>query len=237
MKAIEDQIHFLYLYTASSRQQQHALIKTMSKPQLHALLEVVFNVLKGTVELNKNNKTLLGRYKKIIRQVVDRHVSVKRKRILLQKYSKIFELIIHLGLKRIEDRHGTRASLNTKEEYELLLSKQKKTSEAPVNPSVNSKQKSTLSESNKEDLRQDEEAPVNESVNNKQKSTLSEITMEENSKSVKAVQKPKSVMKGEGKKYVRQSIEQFLKLAGSKKQRKNSKSKRRNFKSKRWIHY
>lgn len=114
MKAIEDQIHFLYLYTASSRQQQHALIKTMSKPQLHALLEVVFNVLKGTVELNKNNKTLLGRYKKIIRQVVDRHVSVKKKRILLQKYSNIFGLIIHLGLKRIEDRHGPRASLNTK---------------------------------------------------------------------------------------------------------------------------
>ena len=114
MKAVEDQIHFLYLYTTSSRQQHHALIKTMSKPQLHALLEVVFNVLKGTVDLSKSNKTLLGRYKKIIRQVVDRRASVKEKRYLLQKYSNIFRLIIQLGLKRIEDIHGSRASLNTK---------------------------------------------------------------------------------------------------------------------------
>lgn len=114
MKAIEKQIHFLYLYTISSRQQHHALIKTMSKSQMHALLEVVFNVLKGTVELSRSNKTLLGRYKKIIRQVVDRHVSVKKKRSLLQKYTNVFRLIIQLGLKRIEDRHGSRASLNTK---------------------------------------------------------------------------------------------------------------------------
>ena len=114
MKAVGDQVHFLYLYTTSSRQQHHALIKTMSKPKLHALLEVVFNVLKGTVELSKSNKTLLGCYKKIIRQVVDRRASVKKKRSMLQKYSNIFRLIIQLGLKQIELRYGSRASLNIK---------------------------------------------------------------------------------------------------------------------------
>ena len=49
-----------------------------------------------------------------------------------------------------------------KEEYELLLSKQKRTPDyiinqdevASVNQSVNNKQNSTLMESNKEDLRQ-----------------------------------------------------------------------------------
>ena len=136
-----------------------------------------------------------------------------------------------------------------KEEYELLLSKQKRTPDyiinqdevASVNQSVNNKQNSTLMESNKEDLRQDQEAPVNESLNNVQK--LNESKKEENAKLVKAVQKSKFAMKGAGKKYVRQSIEQFLTLAGSIYQRKNSKSKGKKSKTKRnsiqqrWIHY
>ena len=85
MKALEDQIHF-YLYTTFSRQQHHALIKTISKPQLHALLEVVFNVL----SLARATKVCLAVIKKIIRQVVDRRASVKKKQNLLQKYSNIF---------------------------------------------------------------------------------------------------------------------------------------------------
>ena len=136
-----------------------------------------------------------------------------------------------------------------KEEYELLLSKQKRTADyiinqdegASVNQSVNNKQNSTLMESNKENLSQDQEAPVNESLNNVQK--LNESKKEENAKFMKAVQESRSAMKGAGKKYVRQSIEQFLTLAGSKYQRKNSKSKGKNSKTKRnsiqqrWIHY
>ena len=103
-----------------------------------------------------------------------------------------------------------------KEEYELLLLKQKRTPDyiinqdevASVNQSVNNKQNSTLMESNKEDLRQDQEAPVNQSLNNVQK--LNESKKEENAKLVKAVQESKSALKGAGKKYVRQSIEQFF---------------------------
>ena len=125
-----------------------------------------------------------------------------------------------------------------KEVYELLLSKQKLTPDyiinqdevASVNQSVNNKQSSTLMESNKEDLRQDQEAPVNEWLNNVQKFNESK---KENAKLVKAVQESKSAMKGAGKIYVRQSIEQFLTLAGSKYQRKSSKSKGKKSKTKR----
>ena len=115
MKAVLDQIDFLHLYIRSSPSQHHALIESMSKTQLHALLEVIFNVLKGTIKLSMSNKTLLSRYKKIIRQVVDRHISSKNKQDLLQKYRKIFRLIVRLCLKRIEDeRYGTRTSFSTK---------------------------------------------------------------------------------------------------------------------------
>lgn len=126
--------------------------------------------------------------------------------------------------------------LISKEEYELLLSEQKRTPDniirqderASVNQSVNNKQNSTLVESNKNDLRHDEDAPVNESLNNIQK--LNDLNEKEKAK---AIQESKSVMKGAGKQYVKQSIEQFLTLAGSKYQRKNSKSKGKKSKTKR----
>ena len=102
---------------------------------------------------------------------------------------------------------------------------------ASVNQSVNNKQNSTLMESNKKDLRHHEDAPVNESLNNIQK--LSDLDKKEKAKSAKAIQESKSVMKEAGKQYVKQSIEQFLTLAGSKYQRKNSKSMGKNSKTKR----
>ena len=114
MNAIEDQIHFLYLYTTSSQRQNRALIETMSKSQLRALLEVILNVLKGTVPVTVDDKTQLGHYKLIIRRVVDRSESRKRKRDLLIKYYRIFRLIVQIALKQIVDGHGSRVGINSK---------------------------------------------------------------------------------------------------------------------------
>lgn len=114
MKTIERQIHFLYVYTTASRQQQSALTKTMSKSQLYALLEVIFNVLKGTIDITRYDKRLLKRYKRVIRQVVDRGVSEDKKRTLLLKHSRIFRRIVQIALKYILDKHGSRVGSNTK---------------------------------------------------------------------------------------------------------------------------
>lgn len=113
MKAIEKNIHFLYLYTIASREKQRALIQSMSNLQLRAILEVVLNVLKGTVDIKIGDKTVLERHKTIIRQVVKRGLSQKKKKSLLQKYSRIFSRIVKLALDQVfED--GSRNGADTK---------------------------------------------------------------------------------------------------------------------------
>lgn len=115
MKAIEQQIHFLYLFTTSSGQQHTVLIETITKPQLLALLEVILNVLRGTFDITPHNKRLLGSDKKVIRQVVDQGVSKKKKLSLLIKHSETFKRIVQVALKQIvDDRHGSRVSAHTK---------------------------------------------------------------------------------------------------------------------------
>lgn len=46
------------------------MIKTISKPQLRALLESVFNVLRGTIDVTISYKRFLKRYKTVIRKEV-----------------------------------------------------------------------------------------------------------------------------------------------------------------------
>ena len=113
MKSINGHIHFLSLFASASRQQRKALLQSMIKSQQHALLEVVFNVAKGTEEVSSWHKTILKRYKRIIRQVIDGQVGEKKKVSLLVKHSDIFQRIVKIALKQILD-DGSRISINTK---------------------------------------------------------------------------------------------------------------------------
>ena len=114
MKKIQENIHFLYVLVSSSKQQRESLIKTVSKSQLQALLEVIFNTLKGTVTLTTKNKELLSRYKKVIRKVVDPHTSLRQRRALLYKFSSIFIYIVKIVLSQINFKNGTRTGIGAK---------------------------------------------------------------------------------------------------------------------------
>ena len=89
MKAVEKNMDFLCLFSKTSRKQRRALLQTMSKLQLRAFLEVIFNVLKGTVDISASFKNSLEGYKHIIRQVIDRKVSTKKKIKLILHHTEI----------------------------------------------------------------------------------------------------------------------------------------------------
>lgn len=106
MKAVEKHIDFLCVLTKASRQQRKTLLQTISTGQLHALLEVIYNVIKGTVVVSTTNKSLLKRYKRIIRQVIAQSRSKSEKIRLLLRHSEIFGHIVKIALKQIlEKRH------------------------------------------------------------------------------------------------------------------------------------
>lgn len=115
MKVVKQQIHFLQLFVTSSRKQYTFLIKSIEKPQLIALLEVILNVLRGTFDITPYIKRLLSNYKKIIRQLVNKGVRQKKKLSILIKHSKIFKRIVQIALKQIvHDQHVSGVSPHTK---------------------------------------------------------------------------------------------------------------------------
>ena len=62
-----------------------ATIKSANRQLVNALCEGSVNVLKGNVPMTPYQKRRLRRYKKDLRALVNRKVSVKRKKTVLQK--------------------------------------------------------------------------------------------------------------------------------------------------------
>lgn len=86
-----------WLCTAKPKQAR-AVIKTADNDIVKAVCECALNVLKGTISVNKKQKRKLRRYKNLMRKLASKSVSVKSKRVLLQKGSGLLGLIMPAAL-------------------------------------------------------------------------------------------------------------------------------------------
>lgn len=78
---------FLQLLCEAGTKQRKVLLQTITNEQLRALCEVTWNVYKGTVPVSNRYVKKLTPYQTIIRSLISRLVSRKRKKaILLQKH-------------------------------------------------------------------------------------------------------------------------------------------------------
>lgn len=77
---------FLRLLLSTSMRQKRALLKTMQKSQLNAIVQIVYNVLMGNRDLPETDKKDLLKYKKVIRRLVSKSISSKERKRLLLKY-------------------------------------------------------------------------------------------------------------------------------------------------------
>jgi hypothetical protein len=62
----------------ATQQQQLYILKTLSKPQLQCILEIIFNVMQGVVSLTEHDKAQLKRRKRFIRAVIATRVIYAR---------------------------------------------------------------------------------------------------------------------------------------------------------------
>ena len=62
------------------KRQRIASLATCPNGLIMALCELVDNILHGTVRLNQTERERLHRYRRILRELADRKISVKRKR-------------------------------------------------------------------------------------------------------------------------------------------------------------
>ncbi|GFY07034.1 uncharacterized protein TNCV_4203051 [Trichonephila clavipes] len=81
MNRIRQHVHLLHVLSAASPQQRNAILKSATNEQIKTLCEICQNVLAGNVP--KANVKRLCRYKRTIRQLADRSISLGRKRKLL----------------------------------------------------------------------------------------------------------------------------------------------------------
>ena len=68
---IKSEKHFiLLLLTTNRKQQQIALIRTITKSQLQTLVQIVYNIVYGYRTLPENDKKKLQRFKLVIRKFI-----------------------------------------------------------------------------------------------------------------------------------------------------------------------
>lgn len=91
---IKKQAHFLKLLVSTSLPQQKALIKTISKPQITAVVQIVYNILIGNRELHQRYKNKLKSHKTVIRRFVSKTLSHQTRIRIFLRYIDDILLVI-----------------------------------------------------------------------------------------------------------------------------------------------
>lgn len=77
---------FLRVLKIANKKQRKAILDSGSKDLILCLCEVIDNVLSGTVKLSTKQKKDLSKYKNILRQLIDKKVTITKKRkLFIQK--------------------------------------------------------------------------------------------------------------------------------------------------------
>ena len=86
---------FLQLLADCPAYQRQFLLKTATPQQLHALVQVLYNVLMGRIPLAEENKRILLPYKDALLYLVSPNVPYKKKkRVLVQEGSGFIEYVL-----------------------------------------------------------------------------------------------------------------------------------------------
>ena len=82
------------ILVSGTDEQRGALIRTLSELQLRAILEAVYNVLKGTCPIKGKDKKKLAKYKSVIRRLVSKDLTRLQQRRLLTKHRTLLPLVL-----------------------------------------------------------------------------------------------------------------------------------------------
>ena len=85
---------FLALLLKTSDKQIRALLKTIQLSQLRAIVQIVYNVLLGNINISEKDKKLISNRKSSIRRFVSKGVSFKERKKILLKNDKYIIVIL-----------------------------------------------------------------------------------------------------------------------------------------------
>ena len=78
-KIKKEHIFLKFLFNTTENQQK-LLMSNLTKSQINVIIEVVYNALKGNLIISEHDKRRLKRYRCIIRNIVSKGLSLKKKK-------------------------------------------------------------------------------------------------------------------------------------------------------------
>ena len=95
MKRIKENSAFLQATTVAHAEQCKALLQTAKPSQLDSICEILLNIVRGTINLPEEVFTKAKRYQTVIRQLISKCASGRKKRKeLMVKYYGILQKIL-----------------------------------------------------------------------------------------------------------------------------------------------
>jgi len=85
MDRIEKNKNFLQLLCTSNSNLQKALIKNASKDQIFSICEIILNLLNGNLKIREDDLQKLSKKKKLLRELIKKGSSIKKKKFLIQR--------------------------------------------------------------------------------------------------------------------------------------------------------
>ena len=116
---IKQEKYYLCLLVSTTMKQQKALLQSIEKSQLRAIVQIVYNVMVGNRPLQQKDKKRLAKRKTVIRQFVSQGLSFRKRKELLLKYFKFILPFIN-AIQSELIKNGQRTSASSKKSIRAL---------------------------------------------------------------------------------------------------------------------
>lgn len=95
MKRVQNNINYLHVLCKCNKKMLKAIIDSSDKELISCICECVLNCINGNVKVNDDDLRKLKRYKKILRDLLNKHKPIKnKKKILIQHGNGFLPILI-----------------------------------------------------------------------------------------------------------------------------------------------
>ena len=92
--AVAKGLYFIGFFLNTNQKQRKALLQIITKSQLQALIEIVYNVVHGFGRISEQDKKYLRKFQVLIRRIIIKRLSKRQRIDLLSKHlNLIYKLI------------------------------------------------------------------------------------------------------------------------------------------------
>ena len=102
---VQNHLPLFQLLVQDTDEQHAVLLQTLSEPQLKAVLEAIYNVLKETCPIRNPDKVKLYEHRRVIRHLVSKELTRQQQIRILKKYRTLLPLVLTPVIRFLKHDH------------------------------------------------------------------------------------------------------------------------------------